>query len=125
MVIWVFMTSMVLPCLLYTSLSPNNVKNVLLPYGEETSGVKYDTEQNAEVNGVEVTGNVIYINSEDAEFSSVMVDENDLLSKRFDFDGGFIMDLTPPVISDVKQTVKGYSVEMCIRDRGTPPQRER
>ena len=97
-----------------STLSPNNVKTVLLPYGEETSGVKYDTAQNAEVNGVEVTGNVIYINSEDAEFSIVMVDENDLLSKRFDFDGGFIMDLTPPVISDVKQTVKGYSVELEV-----------
>lgn len=97
-----------------STLSPNNVKTVLLPYGEDTSGITYDTAQNAAIDGVEVVGDVIYINSEDAEFSLVMVDEKDLLSERFDFDGGFTIDITPPVISDVKKTVKGYSIELEI-----------
>lgn len=97
-----------------STLSPNRVKTVLLPYGEDTSDITYNTAHNATVDGVEIAGDVIYIDSEDAEFSLVMVDENDLLSTRFDFDGGFIIDITPPVIGDVKKTVKGYSVELAI-----------
>ena len=97
-----------------STLSPNNVKTVLLPYGGDTSGITYDTAQNAAIDGVEAAGDVFRINKTDARFSLIMVDENDLLSERFDFDGGFIIDVTPPVISDVKQTVKGYNVELAI-----------
>ena len=89
-------------------------KDVLLPYGGDTSGITYDTAQNAAIDGVEVAGDVFRINKTDARFSLVMVDENNLLSERFDFDGGFTIDVTPPVISDVKKTVKGYSVELEI-----------
>ena len=97
-----------------STFSPNNVKTVLLPYGEDASGITYDTARNAAVDGVEAAGDVFRIYKTDARFSLVMVDENDLLSERFDFDGGFIIDLTPPVISDVKKTVRGYSVELEI-----------
>lgn len=97
-----------------STFSPNNVKTVLLPYGEDTSGITFDTAKNAAIDGVEAVGDVFLINKPDARFSLIMVDENDLLSKRFDFDGGFTIDVTPPVISDVKQTVKGYNVELAI-----------
>lgn len=97
-----------------STLSPNRVKTVLLPYGENTSGITYDTAQNAAIDGVEASGDVFWINKTDARFSLVMVDENDLLSERFDFDGGFTIDITPPVIGGVKKTVKGYSVELAI-----------
>lgn len=97
-----------------STISPNNVKTALLPYGGNTSGITYDTAQNATIDGVEVDGDIIRINETDARFSLVMVDENDLLSERFDFDGGFTIDDTPPAIGDVKKTVKGYSVELEI-----------
>lgn len=97
-----------------STISPNRVKTVLLPYQGDTSGITYDTAQNAAVDGVEVVGDVIWINETDARFSLVMVDEKNLLSERFDFDGGFTIDITPPVISSVKKTVKGYSVELEI-----------
>lgn len=97
-----------------STLSPNNVKTVLLPYGADTSGITYDTAQNTVIDGVDVAKNVFWINKTDARFSLVMVDENDLRSERLDFDGGFTIDNTPPIISDVKQTVKGYRIELEI-----------
>ncbi len=97
-----------------STLSPNRVKTVLLPYGEDTSGITYDTAQNAVIDGVEVVGDIFWINKSDARFSLVMVDEKNLLSERFDFDGGFTIDITPPVIGNVKKTVKGYSVQLEI-----------
>ncbi len=97
-----------------STTSFNNVKTVLLPYGADISSIKYSTAQNADIDGVEITDNIISVKKSDAQFSIVMVDEKDLLGERFDFDGGFVIDVSPPVVTDVKKNVKGYSVELEI-----------